>query len=119
MVHADAIAAIFVAIIIAIVTFRLGTKTVDVLLDAAPEGTYDVLLDDIQDIPGVKQVKRIRLRVSGAQTYVDVIVEVSNLLSTLQSHDIASNVEKVIQQTIPRADTMVHVEPIQENVDNI
>ncbi len=117
LIHADAIAAIFVAIIIAFVTFRLGMRTMDVLLDAAPKGTYDALLAEIQEISEVKQVERIRMRVSGPRTYVDVIVEVTAGLSTLQSHNIASNIEKVIQQRTPNADIMVHVEPSQEKED--
>ncbi|MHA2231568.1 MAG: cation diffusion facilitator family transporter [Candidatus Hodarchaeales archaeon] len=116
--RADPIAAIFVAVIIGIVTFRLGMRTVDVLLDAAPEGMQADLIPLIQQTPGVIHVKRVRTRSSGGLTFVDVIVEIPANKNAFQAHRIASEVEKAILSREDKADIIVHVEPAFEEPDN-
>lgn len=111
LLRADPVAAIIVAVIIGYVTFRLGMRTVNVLLDAAPKGMYADLLPLIQHTPGVTRIKRVRMRSSGAQTFVDVIVEIPADKDALQAHRIASTVEKAILSKEPEADIIVHVEP--------
>ncbi|MFX0113307.1 MAG: cation diffusion facilitator family transporter [Candidatus Hodarchaeota archaeon] len=114
LLRADPLAAIIVAIIIGIVTFRLGMRTVDVLLDAAPDGVHGDLLPLIKQTPGVVTVKRLRTRSSGGRTFVDVIVEVPADKNTLQAHRIASDVEKAIFSSITEADIIVHIEPADD-----
>jgi cation diffusion facilitator family transporter len=111
LLRADPVAAIIVAIIIGFVTFRLGMRTVNALLDAVPEGMYADLLPLIQQTPGVTRIKRVRMRSSGAQTFVDVIVEIPADKNALQAHRIASAVEKAILSKETEADIIVHVEP--------
>ena len=63
--HADALAAIGVAIFIALSCFRLGRHTIDALVDTAPKGLADSVAKAIRAVPGVAAIDAIRLRPSG------------------------------------------------------
>ena len=78
--HADALAAIGVAAFIAIAGFRLGRRTIDALVDTAPEGLADRLARAIEGVPGVAAIESIRLRPSGAQIIGEVGIFVSRTL---------------------------------------
>jgi cation diffusion facilitator family transporter len=63
---ADALAAIGVAGFIAFSGYRLGKRTVDALVDAAPEGVADNVRQALGEVGGVVGVDYLRLRRSGA-----------------------------------------------------
>ena len=74
--YADPIAALVVAAIILQVTWRLAHKTLDSLLDATPPEVRDKIqgqiLRDLQAIPDVISVQRLRVRRSGSDYFVDL-----------------------------------------------
>ena len=72
----DAAAAIAVAIMIAVLGFRMARSTVETLLDRAPEGASEVARSAIRSVPGVVDVQRLRARKVGATYFIDSIVKV-------------------------------------------
>lgn len=72
----DAVAAIAVAIIIALLGLRLARKTVETLLDRAPEGASDLVRAAIMTVPGVVDVGRLRVRMVGSTYFIDADVMV-------------------------------------------
>ncbi len=108
---ADAVAALGVAFIVLFVSYRLGKRTIDVLLDRAPEGVRETLERAVGDIEGILGVGQIRVRRSGARTFVDLAVEVDRTLSFEGAHDIAESIEARILEIIPGADVVVHTDP--------
>jgi cation diffusion facilitator family transporter len=117
--HADAVAAIVVAVIAVWVSLQLGKKTVDVLLDRAPEGLAQEIEDAAKHVEGVLECFRVRLRQAGDKVFVDLTVAVGRNLPFESSHDIADAVEEKIRERVPRADVVVHVEPIEEETENV
>jgi divalent metal cation (Fe/Co/Zn/Cd) transporter len=63
-------------------------------------------------LPGVSAVQRVRVRQSGAATFVDITLEVPNNKSFEESHEIAQQTEVAIRNIAPACDVMVHVEPV-------
>jgi cation diffusion facilitator family transporter len=110
--RADAIAALGVAAIVLLVSYRLGSKTIGVLLDAAPKGIARQIKEATMKLPGVSAVQRVRVRQSGAATFVDITLEVPNTKSFEESHEIAQQAEVAIRNIAPACDVMVHVEPV-------
>jgi cation diffusion facilitator family transporter len=108
---ADAVAALGVAFIVLFVSYRLGKRTVDVLLDRAPEGVRETIEKAVREIEGVLGVGKIRVRRSGARTFVDLAVEVDRTLSFERAHDIAVLIETRILEIVPGADVVVHTDP--------
>src|SRR5580765_7731316 len=72
----DAVAAIAVAIMIALLGLRLARSTVETLLDRAPEGVAEKAIAAIRAVPGVLGVERLRVRMVGPTHFIDAIVQV-------------------------------------------
>jgi cation diffusion facilitator family transporter len=107
----DAIAALGVAGVIIWIGSRLGKQTIDVLLDVAPQGLREQIASAVDDIEGVLQTERVRLRRAGGERYfVDVTISVPRSASVEQGHAASEAVERKIASIIP-ADVVVHVEP--------
>jgi cation diffusion facilitator family transporter len=109
--RADALAALAVAFIVLFVSYRMGKRTIDVLLDRAPEGLKDKIAAAADEIEGVINAGKVRLRQSGAQTFVDMTIEVDRNLSLERTHAIADDVEVRIQALVPGADVVIHTDP--------
>ena len=110
LVYADALAALAVASVILWVGSRLGKRTVDALLDAAPEGLQQEIARAIARMDGVLDVDRIRVRRAGNRHFVDATVSVARTASLEQVHELSDAIEKRVSEIVP-ADVMVHAEP--------
>jgi len=64
---ADAISAFFVAVIVLYISFKLGKKSFDVLVDKAPLGLNESINQIIKSIPEVKGYHSIRIREAGSK----------------------------------------------------
>jgi cation diffusion facilitator family transporter len=108
---ADAVAALGVAFIVLFVSYRLGKRTIDVLLDTAPAGLREKIASAADEIEGVLRTSQVRLRSSGARIFVDMAIEVDRNLSFERTHAIAEAVEARVQALAPGADVVVHTDP--------
>jgi len=109
--RADAVAALGVAFIVLFVSYRLGKRTIDVLLDRAPEGLKEKIAVAADEVEGVLSAGKVRLRQSGAQTFIDMTIEVDRNLPIERTHAIAESVEARIQSFVPGADVVIHTDP--------
>jgi cation diffusion facilitator family transporter len=113
--RADAIAALGVSVIVIYVSYRLGRRTVAVLMDRAPEGMDASVRQAIAKLPGVSDVKQVRVRQSGPSTFVDLVLSVKADTSVERAHCIAAEAENLVHQLVPKSEVMVHVEPCVPN----
>lgn len=109
--HADAAAAIIVAMIVAYVSIRLAIRAVQALIDAAPRGHYRLIKETAEGIPGVINCHQIRFRSSGPKLFIDIHIMTDGTQTLAQAHEITDNVERAIQDVVPNADVTVHPEP--------
>ncbi len=112
--YADAVAAIFVAVIVVQVSIRLGLRTVQQLLDAAPAGIGEKIASAVEALPGVSDCHNVRVRYSGPRPFVDVHVLLDGNQTLRQAHDLTDEIERAIQGVLPEADVTVHPEPRAE-----
>lgn len=108
--YADALAALAVAGVIIWVGSRLGRRTLDALLDAAPEGLQNEIAGTIERMDGVLRVDRVRVRRSGNRHFVDATIAVPRTASLQQVHELTDAIERRVAQIVP-ADVVVHTEP--------
>ena len=111
---ADALAALIVAVIVIYVSIRLGARTVQVLVDAAPRGLYRKIKKIVEAQPGVINCHNIRVRYSGPQIFIDVHILTDGGQTLKRAHELTMKIEKAVQEMIPNADIMVHPEPVNE-----
>jgi len=110
LVYADAIAGLIVAAVILWVGSRLGKRTLDALLDAAPEGLQEQITKAIEKMEGVLHVERVRLRRAGNRYFVDATVSVPRTASLEQVHAWSDAIEQRVGEIVP-SDVVVHAEP--------
>ena len=109
--RADAMAALGVAFIVLFISYRLGKRTIDILLDRAPEGLKEKIVAAANEVEGVISAGKVRLRRSGALVFIDMTIEVDRNLSFERAHVIAEDVEARIQALVPGADVVIHTDP--------
>lgn len=105
---ADPLAALFVAAIVVRVSWRLSRQTVDALLDAAPAGVRNRIIEAIYGIDGVLEVGRVRIRRGGSKYFVDVSVAMSRNVTFQKSEQVGNEVAARIRSILPDADVVVN-----------
>ena len=111
---ADPLSAIGVALVILFVSFQLAKRAVDNLLDRAPEGINEQIIEACTKIPGVIECNRVRARVSGHFMFLDVVISIAENTSIDEAHQIADAVERALAKLRDHVDVMVHIEPVSE-----
>jgi len=109
--RADAVAALAVAFIVLFVSYKLGKRTVDSLLDRAPAGLLQEISEGVKGVSGVIELGQVRLRRSGSYLFVDMTIEVDRNLSIERTHAITEAVEACVRDIAPGADVVVHTDP--------
>ncbi len=109
--YADSIAAISVALIVLGVTYRLGRRAFDALVDRAPEGLHELINAQISQIQEVTKFHDVKIRTAGAVKFIELKIHVNRGLSIEAAHDISHRVEDAIIEKIPEAEVTVHIEP--------
>jgi cation diffusion facilitator family transporter len=109
--QADAVAALCVSALVIWVSWQLGRRTIDALLDSAPAGMEERILAAVSGVPGVQDCHNIRLRYSGSVLFIDLHVLVDGRQSLFEAHALTETIENVIQEIVPQADITVHPEP--------
>lgn len=113
LLKADAAAAFLVALLIIGMAGRLATRAVNVLTDRASGELGERMTRAAADVPGVLAARPVRMRESGSQVFADVVVTTTRTLSLAQAHEITERIEQAISGVEPRAEVLVHIEPIE------
>jgi cation diffusion facilitator family transporter len=108
----DAWAALFVAALVLAAAVRLAAGNVDVLMDRAPLGAAARIEQVVGLVPGVREVRSVRAREAGGETFADVVIGVSRLEGLERSHETMDRVEQAVRESLEGpASVIVHVEP--------
>lgn len=109
--QADAVAALGVSVLVIWTSLRLGRRTIDALLDRAPEGMEARIAAAVVTVHGVRDCHQVRVRYSGPVLFVDLHVLVDGAQTLTQAHSVADEIESAIHQLAPGSDVTVHTEP--------
>lgn len=111
---ADSVAAIAVALIVLFVSYRLGRRAIDVLLDKAPKGSKTIVNDVLNQYTEVKNFHQVKIRTSGADTFIKFNIHVDPMISLIETHELCDKIEQDIKAQIPRCEVFIHAEPEDE-----
>jgi len=111
---ADAVAALGVSAIVVYVSVQLGKRTIEALVDRAPQGMIGEVEEALQNLPGILSVTRVRVRHSGPAIFADVTISIPRSASFEEAHRIATQAETTIQRRLPHSDVVVHVDPVSQ-----
>jgi cation diffusion facilitator family transporter len=102
-VQGDALAAFGVALFIAVAGYRLGRRTIETLLDAAPSELVPQLQQAIGDVPGVIAPEALRLRQVGQTVIGEATFAVSRALGMEEAAHLKQEVAAAIEKVAPGA----------------
>ena len=116
---ADAAAGIAVALLVGWAAFKLGKKTIDILIDAAPEGLSERIEEITMTIDGVIAIDKLRVKPTGPQVFVEMVICVNRTLSVEKVQQICRNIEQKVRENFPVADFTINTKPIALNNETI
>jgi len=116
---ADAVAGIAVALLVGYAAFSLGKKTIDVLIDAAPEGIAERVEEIAATVEGVVSVDKIRVKPTGPQIFIEMAICVNRTLSVEKVQAIGSKIEQKVRDEFPVGDITINSRPIILNSETI
>jgi cation diffusion facilitator family transporter len=106
----DRLCALGVALIIIYLAYKLFMRALPALVDEYAIEPEEIGRS-IKKVSGVKNVYRIRSRWIGKTCAIDLIISVDPTLTTEESHNIADQVESLIEKKFNVTDISIHVEP--------
>lgn len=116
---ADSVAALGVAFIVIVISYRLGKRSIEVLLDYAPDDKVKDIRCVMERLPSIDNYHSLRVRTAGADTFVSVVVILNPQLSVYQTHEICNLIEREVCNVIDRCDVFIHVEPLKSEQLNV
>ena len=119
LMKADPIAALVVSGVIVYVSSRLGRQTIDALLDAAPKGYRNRIIDAALAVNGVIEVERVRIRRAGNRYFADLTVGLARNVTFQRSGQVVAEITDAVQRILPDCDVVIHSVPRETGHENI
>jgi cation diffusion facilitator family transporter len=107
----DAIAALFVAVLVVVAAARLLKRNVSVLMDRVPADAEHTAQLAIAALDPPVELRRLRVREAGGAHFADVVIGITPGAAVGQGHAAADRVEDALRARLPDVDVVVHVEP--------
>jgi len=110
----DPLAGIVVAALILKIGFESFHAAYDELMDAAPpEELKKKIEDTVGSCEGVKQVKKVMVRKSGIELFLEVTIGVDGEKTVREGHYVTMKVRRTVFKAMPNVrDILVRVEPV-------
>jgi cation diffusion facilitator family transporter len=107
---ADSVAALLVAGIIARAAGLVAWRSGDILIDRAPAGAEKKVRAAIQSVPGVREVRSVRVRRSGPMLLAEASIATARMLSLEAAGALVDEVKQITRRTLPELELTVVVE---------
>lgn len=112
--QADALCSVGVAVIVIWISYKLGKRAIDVLVDRVPADHVGRVTAAAGGVDGVRSVFGVRVRHAGPRHFVDLKVTQDPGATLAEAHAITEAVERAVSALFPDADVVVHAEPDAE-----
>ena len=106
----DTVCALGVAGLVLYLAYGLFKRALPGLVDEFAIDPRELTLA-VRSVHGVESVKTVRSRWLGSNRAVDMVVTVDAQLSIAESHEIADQIESLIEQRFEVQDISIHIEP--------
>ncbi|WP_145558521.1 CDF family cation-efflux transporter FieF [Yersinia mollaretii] len=110
--RADALFALGIGVYILYSALRMGYEAIQALLDRAlPDAERQEIIDIVMSWPGVIGAHDLRTRQSGPTRFIQLHLEMEDMLPLMQAHILAEQVERALLHRFPGADVLIHQDP--------
>ncbi|MGC7841622.1 cation diffusion facilitator family transporter [Pseudomonas wayambapalatensis] len=109
----DALFGLGIALYILWSALQIARESTSILMDQELPADIGARMQELAlAIPGVKGVHDLRTRVSGSHWFVQLHLELPGALPLHDAHALCVKASEAIRQRYPRADVMVHADPV-------
>ena len=115
----DALAAIAVSVFIAIAAYRLGRRTIDTLVDAAPEGLAERVRSVVGAVSGVVEVESVRLRPAGPEVFGEIAIAVPRTMPHEKVAEVRSEIARMMALRMPEITATVTANPVMLDDESV
>ena len=106
----EPLASVAVALFVCKVGYDILKNSINELMDVSIDEKYEEEIKEIASLTeGVMNLGNLRTRKHGASAYVDLVICVDGKLTVTKGHDIATNLEKKIQNSIDIVLSLIHI----------
>jgi cation diffusion facilitator family transporter len=112
--YADAIASIFLGIMLTYLSIKLAKSSVMELSDSASRDIIEKAQKAIISCEGVVRIVTLKARKVSSKIYVEACVQVPNAMSLEDSHALASKIEACLKDALGNVESTIHVEPVDK-----
>ncbi|EOS9396578.1 CDF family cation-efflux transporter FieF [Yersinia enterocolitica] len=110
--RADALFALGIGVYILYSALRMGYEAVQALLDRAlPDDERQEIINIVTSWPGVIGAHYLRTRQSGPTRFIQLHLEMEDMLPLMEAHILADQVERALLHRFPGADILIHQDP--------
>ncbi|AJJ09105.1 ferrous-iron efflux pump FieF [Yersinia rohdei] len=110
--RADALFALGIGVYILYSALRMGYEAVQALLDRAlPDVERQEIIEIVMSWPGVIGAHDLRTRQSGPTRFIQLHLEMEDMLPLMEAHVLAEQVERALLHRFPGADVLIHQDP--------
>ncbi|MGL4662657.1 MAG: cation diffusion facilitator family transporter [Culicoidibacterales bacterium] len=109
---ADGIASVLIGFVIIKSSYGLLLEAAHQLSDGFDEQVAKKYTELVSSVEGVLSVTQLRGRIHGIHHYIELTIEVDELLSLVDAHLIAERVERCLLEETDTAEVIVHYEPM-------
>jgi divalent metal cation (Fe/Co/Zn/Cd) transporter len=102
-----------------VAAIRLGARTFDTLLDAAPGGATEEIRKIIEATEGVLALTRLRIRPAGATLFTGILVTVPRTMPIADMIALRQKIARDIKAQYPHADVTVTTDPVALDDESI
>jgi cation diffusion facilitator family transporter len=110
--QADALAAFAVSLVVIRVGWQLGSRTIDVLVDAAPDGVSESITAILQNVPAIARVERVRARLAGSTIVAEALVCVAPGTPIENAAAICDAARRAVSAKHPEVDLTIGADPL-------
>jgi ferrous-iron efflux pump FieF len=108
----DPLFAIGIAIYLLWNAYGIARTSMDHLMDREfPQAEREKIKQIARTYPGVQNAHDLRTRSSGAQSFIQLHLEMDGQLPLIEAHAIADAVEMKLRQAFPEAEVIIHQDP--------
>jgi cation diffusion facilitator family transporter len=119
--YGDALASIFLGVMLSYLSVRLVRASVMELSDTASKELVDKTRRLITSHEGVVKIENLKLRKVSSKIFIDASVQVPSHMPLEEAHSLASKIEADLKQTFGNVDATIHIEPSEKesNLDQL
>ena len=114
--YADSFASIILSIFLGLLSLRLIYNNALELSDIAPKKEYQKIKSILEGVEAVKGVKSLRMRKVSDQYFVEMTILLPAKIGIERAHEIASEIEAKINNSIKNVTATIHYEPVEEEL---